>query len=475
MPGMKTFRTFGWLLAGALGACASGAAGTPPASGPKLPPRLAAAVADGPGGIVALYSPCGFTVVGNTGDLHFRMELTGSRVRVHHGPGSDVLGVDGLMVQVTSALADDLGPAARGLGGVQLLRSHLAWESARLAPKLGRTVTPEEIEILAADNMPSALVWWLPGGQSGADDANADSPSSNGDVPAEATAPAPERPTGFAFVTAAYGPRVLELSVQGMRGERKADLIAKAKAWMATVATSPRLLSVGRIGADIKAALAAGQVCPGRADASANAILEEPTTLAATSAEADHRLRLDGLSEQEAAQARAIAQAEGGVSRRPTPAGVEYINHVCRFGFLLPLGWQELSTKDFNGHECLLDLTTAEVQDTAQPKPVSNALVIRAIKATADLGRDALHQRLLGSIKSGNARISPVTPPLLDAALQDHYRSDQDGQSFEGDLVTLQRGEFLYQLLFTATPGSYAAGRANLVAWLGGAQWGLPR
>jgi len=462
---MKTIHYFGWLLAGALGACASGSAGTKPAA-PELPPRLGAAAANEHAGIVGMYSPCGFTVVGNSSDLHFRVELAGSRVRLHQGGGpSDLFGVDGLVVQVAAASDDDLGPAARGLAGIELLRAHAAWEGARLAQTLGRAVAPEEVEILAADNMPSALVWWLPGAQ-----VEPIGPAdSSGDAPADADAAAPERSTGHVFVTAAYGHRVLVLSMHGLHGERKADMVAKAKAWMATVATSAGPISARQTGADIKSALAAGRTCPGRP----NAILEDPAPLAPASADPDPTLRLDGLSPQDAAQVRAAAHAQGGVTRRRTPAGMQYTNNICRFEFLLPPGWQELSAKDFNGRECLLDLTTAEVNDTTQPKPISNAVVILATKATPDLGRDALHQRRLASMKSGNARITPVTPPLVAAALEDHYLTDSDGHPFEGDLVTLQRGEYLYQILFTATPGSYAAGRVNLVGWLAGAKWGV--
>lgn len=403
-------------------------------------------------------------MVGNAGDLHFRLQLAGNQVRLQQGAGNDFYGVDGLTVQVKTVPGQDISPAARTMTGIDLLRTYVRLETAVQVEKLGRTVEPEEVEILAADNMPSALVWWLPTGQP---------ESVPAAEPAEGRAavdgPGPNRPTGVVFVTAAYGHRVLVLSVQGMHGERKAELVAKAKGWMATVVTAPQTISARQTSADIKAAMAAGQTCPGRP----NAILEGPAPVVETAPEPDRRLRLDGLPEDVAAQIRGAAQARGGVQRLRTPAGVEYTNNICHFAFLLPTGWQELSVKDFNGHDCLMDLTTAEVTDTTQPKPVSNAVVILAAKASASFGRDALHQQKLGSLQGGNARITRAAAPLVDGALEDHYVSQQDGHAYEGDLVTFQRGEDLYQILFTATPGSYAAGKGNFGEFLRGAKWGL--
>jgi hypothetical protein len=464
---MNAFPSLRWLPALALAACATTTAGPPPAS-PELPPRLGDTDAAEPAGIVGLSSLCGVTVVGNAGELHFRMDLAGSKVSVRHGVANDAYVVDGLAVQVKSVPGQDISPTARTMIGMDLLRTYVRFETAVQVEKLGRTVEPEEGEILAADNMPSALVWWLPNGQP--ESVPTAEPSADLAEGREAgDAAAPNRPTGIAFVTAAYGHRVLVLSVQGMHGERKADLVAKAKAWMSTVVTSPQTISSRQISADIKAAVAAGQTCPGRP----NAILEDPAPVVEAVPEPDRRLRLDGLPEDAAAQIRVAAQAQGGVVRLRTPAGVQYTNDICHFALLLPTGWQELSVKDFNGRDCLMDLTTAEVTDTSQPKPVSNAVVILAAKSSASFGRDALHQQKLGSLKGGNARITRPATPLVDDALEDHYLSQQDGHAYEGDLVTLQRGENLYQILFTATPGSYAAGKVHFVEFLRGAKWGV--
>lgn len=462
---MRGFPSLRWLPALALAACATNTAGPPPAS-PALPPRLGTEAAE-PTGIVGLSSLCGITVVGNAGELHFRLDLSGNKVSVRHGVANDAYGVDGLRVQVETVPGQDISPAARTMTGMDLLRTYLRFETAIQVEKLGRAVEPEEVEILAADNMPSALVWWLPSGQpetAPATEAAADSAEGReaGDTPV------PTRLTGIAYVSAAYANRVLVLSVQGTRGERKADLAAKAKAWMATVVTSPRTLSARQIGADIKAASAAGQTCPGRP----NAVLEAPAPVVESAPEPDRRLRLDGLPGDAAAQIRAAAQAQGGVLRIRTPAGLQYTNNVCHFALLLPPGWQELSVKDFNGRDCLMDLTTAEVPDTSQPKPVSNAVVLLATKASTSFDRDALHQQKLGSLKGGNARITRAATPLVDGALEDHYVSQQGGHAYEGDLVTLQRGENLYQILFTATPGSYPGGKAGFVEFLRAAKWG---
>ncbi len=280
-------------------------------------------------GITGLPSLCGLTVVGNVDELHFRMELAGERVAVRPGQPADTFVVDGLEAQVSTVLADEISPAARSQGGVGLLRMHAAWESARRSLTLGREVQAEELAIRTADHLPVALVWWFPSageepspateGASAPDGAPAEPvppapvPAEAGATPAAAESPAPAapaapaaalppaspapgapaavppadpavpaapaapaaapgaaRPTGVAYVTAAFGPRVLALSVEGKRGERKADLVAKAEAWMATLASSPRFISAGQVAQEMSAATAAGQTCAGRR----NAVLE---------------------------------------------------------------------------------------------------------------------------------------------------------------------------------------------------------
>lgn len=466
---MITSRTFGCLFLCTLGACASRASEGKSGS-PDLPPRLSSGAQE-PAGIAGLFSPCGFALVGNSDDLHFRMELAGRRVGVRHGSSGAVYVVDGLMVQVTIVPADSISPAARDLSGIELLRMHAAWESAHLSETVGREVRPEEIEILAADNTPSALVWWFPGRSDGGaaptTDTYAAASGEAAQTSAEPAAGEPNRPTGLVFATAAYGHRVLVMSVQGLRGEPKSALLARAKGWIATVATSSRAISVQQTRADIKAAVAAGQGCAGRP----NAVMEQVPGLP-ESTDADHGLRLDGLAEADQAQVRAFAEASGGVARRQTPTGMQYTNHVCRFQLLLPPGWQEYTAQDFNGHGCSLNLTTAEIADPRESKPISNAVAVIAAHVGPDLDRETLHQRMLFTLKSGNAHITRVTPWLLESTVEDHFQTQKDGQSFEGDLITMQRGDFLYQIFFTATPGTYTAGRANLIQFLNGARWG---
>ena len=271
---MDLRRRLACLLACALGACATGSAGSKPAT-PESPPRLEYEPAE-PDGVTGLPSPCGLTIVGNAGELHFRMELAGGRVGVRHDAGTDAFVVDGLVVKVTTMASNQISPAARDLVGIDLLRKHAEFESARLSETLGRDVKPEEIEILASDTMPSGLLWWSPGaaaaqaptdvqpaGFDGTDAAQAAAPAN----PADSHAVEPERPTGIAYLTAAYGRRVLVLSVQGLRGEPQSTLVAKAKAWIASLTTASRRISVRHVRAEIQAAEAAGQTCPGRPNA----------------------------------------------------------------------------------------------------------------------------------------------------------------------------------------------------------------
>jgi hypothetical protein len=223
------------------------------------------------GGIATLLSLCGLTVVGNVDDLHFRMELTGERVTVRPTSPNDVYVIDGLLAQVTTVPARDIAPSARDQRGIGLLRMHAIWESARLSQTLSREVEPEEVGIRTSDKVPAALLWWFPGAGSDAAEANADGGSDGGiaEGPAGADGGPAEanRPTGVAFMTAAYGQRVLVLSVQGVRGESKSALLARAEAWMATVTTSPRVIWTTDVSAEITAALAAGRTCPGRPNA----------------------------------------------------------------------------------------------------------------------------------------------------------------------------------------------------------------
>jgi len=265
---MKPRRLLGFPLACALGACATGSTGSAPAVG-EPPPRLAAA-AEEPAGIAGLLSLCGLTVVGNVDELHFRMELAGERVGVRRGQPNDVYLVDGLLVQVSTVPAHEIAPSAREQSGVGLLRMHAIWESARRSQTLSRDVQPEELGIRTSDNTPAALVWWFPGAGAEADEAKSGEAGPGAAVAPAAAPTAANRPTGVAFMTAAYGHRVLVLSVQGQRGEAKSGLVAKAEAWMATVTTSPQTLWTKQVSAEIEAATAAGQTCPGRP----NAVLE---------------------------------------------------------------------------------------------------------------------------------------------------------------------------------------------------------
>jgi len=277
---MKTRRYLEAFLACTLGACALHGTGGG-AAVHEAPPRLASGPAEPPG-ITGQLSLCGLAVVGNTGDLHFLMELSGDKVSVHKETPNDTYRVDGLKVQVTSILADEMAPTARGLTGIALLRMHARYESARLADIMGREAPPEEISVLTSDSMPAGLVWWLPGPpQAVAVESEGSDPQDQG-YPAAPPAPPPfpatndaasrvtNNPTGIAYMTAAYGQRVLVLSVQGMHGEPRSALVAKAQAWVGTVKTSPRFISAHQVRTEIDAARAAGQTCPGRP----NAVLE---------------------------------------------------------------------------------------------------------------------------------------------------------------------------------------------------------
>jgi hypothetical protein len=292
---MKIRRSLVVLLACSLGACAFHSSAD--RKGEAQLPRLQTGPAEPPG-ITGQLSLCGLTVVGNADGLHFRLELPGERVSVRKGSPSDVFVVDGLKVQVSTMVADRINPTARQLTGIPLLRLHARFESARLSEAQGREVQPEEIAVLTADNMPSGLVWWSAGlrpeASAAAESPSAESPSAEtpsaeaqpqaggypaappaapgpaAAAPAPAPAPKSDGATGIAYVTAAFGPRILLLSVQGSHDEAKSALLAKAQAWMSSLTASSQVVSANQAKQEIGAAKAAGKTCPGRP----NAVLE---------------------------------------------------------------------------------------------------------------------------------------------------------------------------------------------------------
>ena len=101
----------------------------------------------------------------------------------------------------------------------------------------------------------------------------------------------------------------------------------------------------------------------------------------------DRSLRLDRLPAYLAEQAKVIAQAEGGVERRRTDQSFHYTNNICRFELDLSGSWKEFETQDFNGGGCTMNLTTPDVHDLAENKPISNAVLVRSTKFRTDLRR----------------------------------------------------------------------------------------
>jgi hypothetical protein len=211
-------------------------------------------------GIAGVPGPCGLTVVGNTADLHFRLQLAGDRTAISKGTGSFV--VDDLEVHVSTVSGRDISPDASAQSGIELLRTHARWESARLSEALGREVTPEEIAILTSEKMPSALVWRA----SGAGRANvavSDEASDAMAVPATW----PSESADIVYMTAAFGQRVLAMSAQGLPGKVGVDMVAKAELWMASLVVSPDAISVAQVSDDMRAAITAGCRSPAAAPA----------------------------------------------------------------------------------------------------------------------------------------------------------------------------------------------------------------
>jgi hypothetical protein len=401
-----------------------------------------------------LFSLCGLTAVGNQDDAHFRLELEGARVSVARGEAGhrDLLVVDGTIVQVSLVSAKEIGPAAPDLSGLDLLRLHQAWEVEHLSQSLGPELVPQELEQPGTPRPESALAWYVPYSQ-----------SLRGRLGVQS-----KNVTGILLFTRTIGHHVLVISLQGTHDESLPTLAGLAKTWMRSLTISQDPISPTRLSQEIKQEKSGGARCAlGRP-----AEFERPARFTATGPSgAVHSLRLDEIDEKLTEQFRAIAESEGGVERSRTSQSFNYVNNICRFELDLPGSWKEFRTQDFNGQGCNINLTTPEVRDRDVGGPITNAVLVVATHVSANYSRDDMHKRMASTFTNRGGLVDKVTPPVIEGALHDHFVAKKYGDTFEGEIVTFRRQKFLYQLLFTATAGSYQEGRANFIDLLRKATW----
>jgi hypothetical protein len=439
-------------------ACVSASASRRPSeSAAQLPKPDTVNADEESAGVFVLFSLCGLTAVGNQDDAHFRLELEGAKVSVARGEAGhrDLLLVDGTVVQVSLVSAKEIGPAALDLSGLDLLRLHQAWEVAHLSQSLGPGLVPQELAQPETPGPDSTLAWHVPYSESLRRRLGVQS----------------KKVTGILLFTRTLGHHILVLSLQGTHDESFPKLAELAKAWMRSLTISHDPISATRLSQEIKQEKSGGERCAlGRP-----AEFEKPARFTATGpSEADHSLRLDEIDEKLMEQFRAVAEAEGGVERGRTSQSFHYINNICRFEFDLPGSWKEFRTQDFNGQGCNMNLTTPEVRDRDVGGPITNAVLVVATLFSADYGRDDMHRRMASTFTNRGGLVDKITPPVIEGALHDHFVAKRSGDTFEGEIVTFRREKFLYQLLFTATAGSYQEGRANFIDFLRKARWNKP-
>jgi hypothetical protein len=431
-----TRRTWGLVgCALAFGACAQGAAG------PSAAPQGAAAkAADTPDGVAAIKSLCGLLLVANDGDAHFAVDLAGTSVRVEE-KAQDVFYVDDLQVQVVRTSAKQIGAAAADKGGLDLLRAHEAWESEYLGQQLGAKLEPQEVNLEAGKgaSFPGpGLMWWV-------------------ELP-------PNSPVGHGFwvyATFELEGRVVGLSARATGGLQPVDIMSRLATWLGGMRTSTSSLDPRVLSEDIRRRNQAGEVCR-----------TKPTDTPTLGV--DRRLRLDDVKPDEQDGLAQIAAGEGGVERSVVDGRRRYLNHICRFAFDYPAGWDDFWIQDFSEKGCRLNLTTPLTVDRDDGEKITNAVYIWGTKAQPDFGPEQFQDILLGPIKEQGARVKTAPKPALAGAIGATYELDAKGTHFVGELLTIQRGPMVYAIHFNATRGTVAVGRKHFLRWLDGLKLDVP-
>jgi hypothetical protein len=393
-----------------------------------------------PVGTVFIRSLCGYVFVVNDGAAHVQLEIPGATLR-HDGRGEhDFYVVGDLIVQVHSVSARELGATAAGKSGLDLLRAHEKWEADYLSDKVMERISPvETVTPFALRNGAKApgLVWRF-------------------DLPP--TVPAAPGITGTTFATIDVRGVVFVLSAQATNGMDPRDVAAQLTKWMTGLSLSESYLSPDEISGGIKARVAAGEACDGGGS----------TTV-------DRRLHLDDVPKEQLALVREVSERAGGVERRMTEGRLLYRNNICQFEITYPEGFKDFTVQDFNGRTCMLNLMTPNVHDGDDGQDLSNAVAISATLRTADYGREEFHKQITEPLIRKGAKFRPVTPPLMEGARHESYAFGLADHRFAGEVVTFERGRMIYSVWFNATPGTVVAGRANFLALMRTAKWGLPR
>jgi hypothetical protein len=420
------------LLALAAGACAHNAAGPPPAQ-----PAAQATDAEG---VFTIVSSCGFRVLVNEGDAHFTIDLDGT-VTLDEHDGGDYLAMDDVIVQIVHTSRAQLGPAAVGKDGLDLLRAHEAWESAYLAEQLHAKVEPKELSLDSKGGSAKleGIMWWFP---------LADRAGPGG-------APVHRY---WAYATFVVGDHVVGLSARAERGLEPVDLMQRLARWMATLAPSSAKLSPEAVSAAVRASFETDK-CP-----------DVPGAIGV-----DRRLRLDEIPRAEREGIGRAAEQLGGVERQVAGKRLRYRNHICRFEVVYPDDeWKDFLVRDFSNTGCMANLATPLIYDPDAKEKITNAVVLTVARPTAEYGAAEMQGEVVESVKKRGATIGAAKKPLLPGAIDATYAADSEGTHFVGEIATVKRGELLYSVHFNSTRGTEAAGRKHLQRWLAGLRLDVP-
>jgi hypothetical protein len=443
---MSDIRAVTWasivLLAGG---CAAAPPASPAASPAQAAPKPAAPPAsntvDGDS-LATIVTDCGYRLVVNNGDVHYTVDLFGTSVSTHEQGEQQAFIVDDLIVQVVDATPAQIGAAAAGKSGMDLLRAHEAWEGAYLAKQLGVNAEPRDIAVTPAKGsaLPAgALTWSLP-----LEDRKEEGVRIH---------------RSWSFVTVAMGQRITGLSGMAEGGLEPMDVTTRLLTWLGTMKSSPAPISPQAVSKELKASRRSE--CPEISSAGILGI--------------DRRLRLDGVAREESAPVIRAAEKAGGVERQTVGEHLRYRNHVCRFEITYPdTNWKDFAIQDFSRRGCNANLSTPLLADKETGEKLSNAVSLTATHATAAFGAAQLQDGIVDAVKSKGASFQPVKKPLVDGAVQVSYGVDADGTHFVGEILTVRRGDMLYNIHFNSTRGTVEEGRKHLSKLLGGLRLDQP-
>ena len=131
-------------------------------------------------------------------------------------------------------------------------------------------------------------------------------------------------------------------------------------------------------------------------------------------------------------------------------------------------GWSDFEIQDVSSRGCSANVATPLLDDKDTHEKITNAVALTATQASADFGPSQLQEGIVAAVKSKGAVVKPAKKPLIDGASQVSYTADADGTHFTGEILTVRRGEMLYNVHFNSTRGTVDEGRKHLAKFLGG-------